>query len=71
MVITASGRNRQWILKLVGESVRRKQILSLKAPPYKILIHYQGAIVALQEKLGRHHHLNQGVKVGISSDGAK
>lgn len=48
MVITVSGKKHQWMLKPVGENIRRNQIFSLKASPYKILIITKGQRVALQ-----------------------
>lgn len=50
VVITVSGKNHQWMQKLVGESIRRNQILSFKASPYKIFIITKGPRVALQRR---------------------
>lgn len=59
------------MLKLVGENITRNQILaSLKASPYKMLTYTKGDKSSfIVEKLGRHHHLNQGIKENISRDG--
>ena len=70
IVIHDPGRNHQWMLKLVGESVMRIGYLqSLKVPSCKFLINHKGEESNLILEKPDTHHPSQVIEDNIANNG--